>query len=428
MISFTITNKNRARCTVMMLVGLWGNQYRKSIGMSLPTKYWNATKHQARVTWEFNGTEINIAIERWREIGRQAVEYFVSTNHIPTQKEFTAKLDELIPQVESDNYGQDKIFFSYYFENIYIPRYELVRDKKTITKYAQALHKFQEFEADMQRKLQITDINIDFYNHFQHWFYKKGYSRNYFGNIIKIIKQVYRESRVSDGLHNEHGIEHRDFIAPKDSVDNVYLNTEELQQIYTLDIYAAVRKDAKKGKASEDSNINRKAEALIRARNLFLIGCYTGLRVSDFSRLRDAHIGKFITIKTQKTGTPVVIPIHPIVHEILATGFDLTHNISPQKLNGQIKELCRLSRFTEEIMINQNIGGKNVEVVRPKYELITSHTARRSFATNAYKAGVPPISIMKITGHKKESTFLKYIKVSAQENADMLSQHPFFTK
>lgn len=428
MITFTITNKNRARCTVMMLVGLWGNQYRKSIGMSLPTKYWNATKHQARVTWEFNGTKINIEIERWREIGRQAVEYFVSTNHIPTQKEFTTKLDELIPQVESDNYGQDKIFFSYYFENIYIPRYELVRDKKTITKYTQALHKFQEFEADMQRKLQITDINIDFYNHFQHWFYKKGYSRNYFGNIVKIIKQVYRESRISDGLHNEHGTEHRDFIAPKDSVDNVYLNTEELQQIYALDIYAAVRKDAKKGKASDDSNINKKAEALIRARNLFLIGCYTGLRVSDFSRLRDAHIGKFITIKTQKTGTPVVIPIHPIVHEILATGFNLAHNISPQKLNGQIKELCRLSGFTEEIMINQNIGGKNVEVVRPKYELITSHTARRSFATNAYKAGVPPISIMKITGHKKESTFLKYIKVSAQENADMLSQHPFFTK
>lgn len=57
----------------------------------------------------------------------------------------------------------------------------------------------------------------------------------------------------------------------------------------------------------------KRITALTRARNLFLIGCYTGLRVSDFSRLRDAHIGKFITIKTQKTGTPVVIPIHPVV-------------------------------------------------------------------------------------------------------------------
>lgn len=53
-------------------------------------------------------------------------------------------------------------------------------------------------------------------------------------------------------------------------------------------------------------------------------------------------------------------------------------------------------------------------------------TARRSFATNAYKAGVPTIAIMKITGHRLESTFLKYIRVSAKENAEILSNHPFF--
>ncbi len=62
-----------------------------------------------------------------------------------------------------------------------------------------------------------------------------------------------------------------------------------------------------------------------------------------------------------------------------------------------------------------------------KYELVCTHTARRSFATNAYKAGVPTIAIMKITGHTQESTFLRYIKVSAEENAEMLAKHPFFT-
>lgn len=78
------------------------------------------------------------------------------------------------------------------------------------------------------------------------------------------------------------------------------------------------------------------------------------------------------------------------------------------------------------MLVNKNEGGKNVEKTYPKYKLVSSHTARRSFATNAYKAGVPTIAIMKITGHTKESTFLKYIKVSAQENAEMLSNHPFF--
>ena len=201
---------------------------------------------------------------------------------------------------------------------------------------------------------------------------------------------------------------------------------DELKLIHDLDIEKAVLSDTASKKAKEGDNIPRRIAALERARGLFLIGCYTGLRVSDFSRLRDAHIGTFITIKTHKTGTSVVIPIHPVVREIIDSGFDLSDTITDQKLNGHIKELCRMAGITKDVLINRNVGGRNVEVVMPKYKLVSSHTARRSFATNAYKSGVPTIAIMKITGHTKESTFLKYIKVSAQENADMLSRHPFF--
>jgi len=72
-------------------------------------------------------------------------------------------------------------------------------------------------------------------------------------------------------------------------------------------------------------------------------------------------------------------------------------------------------------------GGKREESKHQKWELITVHTARRSFATNAYLAGVPTISIMKITGHRTESAFMKYIKISQEQNADLLSSHPFFS-
>lgn len=119
-------------------------------------------------------------------------------------------------------------------------------------------------------------------------------------------------------------------------------------------------------------------------------------------------------MKTQKTGASVVIPIHPIVREIINDGFDLSDTISDQKLNGHIKELCRLAGITQDVLVNRNIGGQNVEIVMPKYKMVSSHTARRSFATNAYKSGVPSIAIMKITGHTKESTFLTYIKVSGE--------------
>lgn len=78
------------------------------------------------------------------------------------------------------------------------------------------------------------------------------------------------------------------------------------------------------------------------------------------------------------------------------------------------------------MLLNKHIGGKVSQLYIEKCDAISTHTARRSFATNAYKAGVPTIAIMKVTGHKKESNFMKYIKVSAEENAEMLKSHPFF--
>lgn len=426
MVTFTIINKRRPKATVIMIVSLHGRQYRKSIGVGLSPKYWSSAKHRAKVTADFDGKPINEAIEHWEEIGRQAVRKFESEHRTPTPEEFAKTISELSCVNMDGDRSTNTDYFCDYIDKVYIPRYALVRDKRTVIKYEQALRKLREFEEYIRSRLRITDINIDFYNRFQHWFYEKGYSRNYFGNVVNIVKQTYRESRENDRLHDEHGTDHRDFIAPKDPVDNVYLNLDELKLIHDLDIEKAILSDTVSKKAKEGDNIPRRIAALERARGLFLIGCYTGLRVSDFSRLRDAHIGRFITIKTQKTGTSVVIPIHPVVREIINRGFDLSDTITDQKLNGHIKELCRLAGITQEVLVNRNVGGQNVEVVMPKYQLVSSHTARRSFATNAYKSGVPTIAIMKITGHTKESTFLKYIKVSAQENADMLSRHPFF--
>jgi integrase len=74
----------------------------------------------------------------------------------------------------------------------------------------------------------------------------------------------------------------------------------------------------------------------------------------------------------------------------------------------------------QEIEIRQQINGSATLVKIPKYQLISTHTARRSFATNQYKAGVPSITIMAITGHKTEKVFLNYIKITRNEHARLL--------
>ena len=86
--------------------------------------------------------------------------------------------------------------------------------------------------------------------------------------------------------------------------------------------------------------------------------------------------------------------------------------ISNQKMNDYLKELGKLAEIEDDIIITQTKGRKRQSETFKKWELITTYTARRSFATNAYLQNVPTISIMKITGHRTEKSFLKYIKIS----------------
>jgi integrase len=72
--------------------------------------------------------------------------------------------------------------------------------------------------------------------------------------------------------------------------------------------------------------------------------------------------------------------------------------------------------------------GKKYTITKEKWELVSSHTARRTGATNMYKAGIPTLAIMKVTGHTSESSFLKYINISKEENARMLAEHPYFKR
>lgn len=212
-------------------------------------------------------------------------------------------------------------------------------------------------------------------------------------------------------LHTNLDFKKKRFSKPKEETNSVYLNNDELLKIYNCDF--------------------SKRKKLDRVRDIFLIGCYTGLRFSDLSQLKSDNISEdgTITVKTQKTGKTVVIPIHTIVRTILAKyNNELPKMLSNQKFNDYIKEVAKAADIDESIFLQTTKGGLSYTETVPKYSLVTSHTARRSFATNAFLAGVPTISIMKITGHKTESAFMKYIKISDKENAIQLKAHKFFNQ
>jgi len=293
----------------------------------------------------------------------------------------------------------------------FIPYFIETSNKTQSTKksYRQLLNDLQEYEQSKNIVLTFGRIDIDFHDNFVQFLQSKKYAPNTIGTRIKVLK-TFMNVAYERNLHTNLDFKKRAFDKPKEETTAVYLNEKELDAIHRLDY----------------SN----NKAYDRVRDWFLIAAYTGLRFSDLQRLtRDDIQDGAITSKTVKTGTMVSIPLHTIVKSILEKyDYTLPKLINNHKFNEYIKEVAKDAGIDEPVIIEETKGHLKSKTTEKKYNLISAHTARRSFATNAYIAGVPAIQIMKMTGHKTEKAFLGYIKISASENAKKLQLHPFFNK
>lgn len=250
-----------------------------------------------------------------------------------------------------------------------------------------------------KKKPTFSDINYTFCEDFIEWMSKRNLCANTRGSHIKFIKAAMNEAHKNK-LHNNE--EFRTFRKEVEQIDAVYLTKEEVTKIAQLPLcgtYAVVR-------------------------DLFIIGCHTGMRFSDYSRLSMDDISDgVIHFITQKCNTPVDIPAHPRVLEILKKYGGTVPEITPQKFNLYIKQVCKEAGLNESITLRK--GGEQVR--NEKWELISSHTARRTGLTNMYKAGIPTYRCMMISGHKTEKVFLTYLRITQEENAEYLKNNPFFS-
>ena len=130
-----------------------------------------------------------------------------------------------------------------------------------------------------------------------------------------------------------------------------------------------------------------------------------------------------ITYRQQKTNKKVVIPVHNVVNEILQKyNYQMPETISLQNFNVNIRQVCKLAGIDGNGSITRTVGGKLITETKQKNELISSHTCRRSFCTNMYRRGLDTLMIRSISGHKTDKSFLKYIKVSEDEHAEMMAK------
>jgi len=276
----------------------------------------------------------------------------------------------------------------------------------TLKTYKTFLNVLNSFKA----RIEFNEVTLSFYSSFLTFLNNKNHSINYVGKNIKFLKVIMKDA-FQNNIHNNTIYTHKDFRTPSEQSEAVYLTSEELGRLYKIDLE------------------HKPNYAL--ARDVFLIGCYTALRYSDYSRISETNIKerngvKYLEIYTRKTNELVKIPLKPLVFNILKKyNFNLPKTYE-QKVNKYIKEVCKMVGIIENVEIKQTTGGIVKTRFKPKYELVKTHTARRTGATLLFLADVTPIDIMKITGHKKSSNLLKYICVSKEQTAERLSSNSFF--
>ena len=422
-VSFILKNPKAEKSAIYIRVSLRGTLYRRSTELMVGSKLWNTNTQLPR---EVRGFTANRAIvtrlKAMREVAENLELEVKAAPTLPTPDEFWRRF-----YMRLDGVTKINMVFTDYMK-LYAKRRLVVSGENTAKQYRTAIKHLLAYESETHCTLQFADINLRFYERFRDFMLGKGYSLNFLGTVVKSIKVAYRDARDVDGLHDLHETEKRGFSSANVAAKTIYLSLAELQRIADLEITPQSFVAAYPNSANNAGvNIERKIKALEVVRNKFLLGAYTALRVSDFNYLRDVHIdGDYFRVTTQKTGAHVVIPIHPVIRRIIDSGFDISTPITDQKINEHIKEVARMAGITQLVEGTKYIQHRAVVGFFPKCDLITTHTARRSAATNMYKAGIPTISIMRITGHTTEKSFMKYIKITSEENAELMARNAFF--
>ena len=274
----------------------------------------------------------------------------------------------------------------------------------TIRTYKSLLRIIKVYELEKSEKLYINSIDKHTAESFTRFLkVEQQYSDNYCGQLLKLLKIILRDAEKS-GLEVHPYSNYIESFKQKSSDRILHiLNPSEIRALKELEQIPESHKDSYKW---------------------LLIGLSIGQRVSDVlkltsNNLRKAPSGLYIDINQQKTKKAVTVGVaDPMVIELLEHEFP--RRVSQVAFNKEIKRICKLAGIDELVSgFKNNPKTRRKEIVKaPKYEFVTSHIMRRSFASNYYGKIETPL-LMNITGHTKESTFLTYI--GTHQNKDALA-------
>ena len=366
-----------------------GKQYKKATGLTIDPRLWNRNGRTLR-----NKCKDVRVWESLRLIDLRASEK--ESDAVTTQD----VLDVMAYAISGERtYFPDKTppprlsFWEYFLE----------WSERDCTQIRQRKLCYKNIARFMGTSFDWEDVDSAFHFRLVQRMQDAGFRINYQWKTVSQLKTVMNEGRK---LKYHTNLDFQDFKARREDPETVYLTKDEVDLLWDYE---------------------PQHELARKARDLFLLGVYTCARFSDYSRLsldmvRDGVV-RFTQVKT--TGS-VLIPASPRLIAILKRNGGVAPHLAQQHLNEWIKRVCKAVGIYGRVDVTLNTGTRRKTEIKHKYELVTSHTARRTGITLLYMTGVPLHQVMLISGHKDEDSIRHYLRLTKEENVAMLRDNPFF--
>uniref|UniRef100_A0A7V2ZL52 Site-specific integrase n=1 Tax=Ignavibacterium album TaxID=591197 RepID=A0A7V2ZL52_9BACT len=302
---------------------------------------------------------------------------------------FSVVADEIKKQFEKKKEG----FFDIYDDFLKIKRQEV--SKQSLFKFNRLRSLLEDYQKLNRERLDFDKITPLFFSKFYSFLIEdKNMLNNTANKNIQFLKTFLIWANNNGYTENS---SYRIFRTKTEESEIIYLTESELERLYNLDI--------------DD-------ERLKRVRDIFVFQCYTGVRYSDIQNISKEDIQNSTWyLRTQKTHQIIEIPLNSYALSILARYSEFPKPlpvISNQKMNKYLKELCEIAGIDDTVKVVKYKGSKRIETTYKKYEVIGTHTARRTFVSLSLQKGMKPESIMAITGHKTYRMMQRYLKIGQE--------------
>jgi len=351
----------------------------------------------------------NIYLKKYKKLNTKLNEIKIGINEYikesnPLKKNISHRaLSEKIKKIcleKTTPYSKSSLLF---FIQLYLDAKKDLISYSTYKRYMVFFHLIEKFEGFIMERLHVDAIDIKCIKKFIQFGKEEAYSENTIYRSIHFIRTILNFAERK-GLRT--AVRELEIRREKQYREVITLNQQEILEIKQTLL----------------------PEELHPARDWLIISCYTGQRVSDFMNFSTDQLSQVdgktcISFTQKKTKKKMILPLHPDVLNVIKRNQDsFPEKIQQQEYNRQIKKIARIAGLNQSINAKKRTGHRAINASLEKWEVISSHIGRRTFATMFY-GKIPTPLLMEATGHTTEQMFLQYINTVDKNKIVCLSRH-----